>query len=269
MKLLFIYDHKYTELWKDGLWAALELMKKYSWTVDYYNLQDKTQVAVDMTAYDFYLGWGAWKSPVDYFMQMMKGANSDVKLGLCIAGNSFPPQGMEKYDVLFYETEWYLPQIVDHPNVIHAFGVNTDIYQPIVDSVPVWDWTTVGAFSSWKRQEFILEKGGYKFAVGEIQKDNLHESWTIISHLLKNYCAVSDMVEPEYLNKIYNSSEKIYIPADINGGGERAVLEARAAGRPVEVEFDNPKLKELLKSPIWDHHYYFEQLKKGVESCIN
>lgn len=43
-------------------------------------------------------------------------------------------------------------------------------------------------------------------------------------------------------------------------GGERVVLEARQLGVDVQIEGDNPKLKELLSSPVYDHSYYAEQL---------
>ncbi len=43
-------------------------------------------------------------------------------------------------------------------------------------------------------------------------------------------------------------------------GGERVVLEARQLGVDVKIEGDNPKLKELLSSPVYDHSYYAEQL---------
>ena len=156
--------------------------------------------------------------------------------------------------------------------LIHAFGVNTDIYKPIPDAIKIWDWVSVGAFALWKRQYLLKNKGGYKLAIGEIQKRNLSESVDIIGDLLLDGICVSDMVEPEKLAFIYNSADKIFIPADINGGGERAVLEARACGIPVEVENDNPKLKELLtwteRGRVPDHYWYADQLKKGIESCF-
>lgn len=219
---------------------------------------------------DFILGWGAFNSRADLFIQQIKEQpDTKCKLGLCIAGNAFPPKKMDIYDVLFYETEWYLPQIVKHPNVYHAFGVNTTIFQPIEDAVPVWDWLSVGSFSLWKRHELIALKGGNKFVIGEIQKDNPEESYAIAFYLLSRGVGVSDMVDAQTLNRLYNSVENVYIPANLMGGGERAVLEARACHRPVEVRSDNPKLLELLGTPIWDQHYYFNQLKTGIESTLD
>ena len=112
----------------------------------------------------------------------------------------------------------------------------------------------------------MKNKVGHKLAIGEIQKDNMQESGRIISDLLTDNIMISDMVPVEQLCKIYNASRRVYIPADINGGGERAVLEARACGRPVEVEFDNPKLRELQNSIIWSHYYYADQLQLGILS---
>jgi hypothetical protein len=67
---------------------------------------------------------------------------------------------------------------------------------------------------------------------------------------------------------IYQNSKNVYIPANINGGGERAVLEARSCGCNVEVENDNPKLKELVYSKIPSHIDYADNLLKGL-SCLN
>lgn len=271
MKILFVYDHKFPMLWRDGLWAALNLLEKDGFEVEKYNLKEHDDKLMFQSGdYDFLLGWGAFGSSVDSNFQLL--VNSSIwkksPIGLCIAGNSFPPKGQNNYSVLFYETEWFLPQIQHHKNVVHAFGINKDIYKPVDDAFIIWDWITVGAFSTWKRQEKLIEKGGYKLAVGEIQKENMSESSEIIKNLINSGVSISNMVEPEKLNLIYNASSKVYIPADINGGGERSVLEARACGRPVEVEFDNPKLYELTKSPVWDQYYYFDALKRGIMSCF-
>jgi len=263
-KVLFVYDHQYPDLWRDGLWAALKELED-DFDITWWNLaKDELMAKTDQ---DFVLGWGGFNSFVDVTLREQM---YDRKKGLCIGGNAFPPAHTDQYDVLFYETEWYRPQIEHHPNPIHAFGVNTDIYRPLEASkhVRIFDWLTVGAFADWKRQERILNKDGIKMAVGEIQKGNPDESNRIVTTLLAGGCACSDMVNPETLAYLYNFSRRVYIPADLNGGGERAVLEARACGVPVEVESDNPKLQELLTSPIWSHHYYAEQLRKGIESCL-
>lgn len=263
-------------LWKDGLWAALQILKK-DFNVVFHNLS--AQKPFDNTGCVFMLGWGAFGSRVDQFLQHETfnktgwGAGNPLGMGLCIGGNAMPPKGAERYDVLFYETNWYKPEIRNHPNIVHAFGVNTNIYKPdsvsrYAESYPLWDYLTVGAFANWKRQDLLCKKTGRRMAIGQIQKRNIQESIDIVGNLLLGGVAVSDMVPPEDLVKFYYMSDKVYIPADINGGGERAVLEARACDRRVEIEKDNPKLQELLTSPVWDHNYYAFQLTTAIKGVL-
>lgn len=273
-KILFVYDHKYPELWKDGLWAALKLLEN-DFDIVRLNLEVSKDASKKHLFYKdefvFALGWGAFGGPVDKFLQ-----DSQIKKkGLCLAGYANPPRGkILDYKIIFCETEWTKNWI--HKNdihfngasLLHAFGVNTDIYYDNVTSSVIWDYLSVGSFSLWKRQTLILNKKGNRMVIGEIQKENYAESFDIISNLLLGGVAVSDMVKPETLAEIYNVSKSVYIPADIMGGGERAVLEARACGVDVEIEGDNPKLKELLTCPIWDEYYYSEQIKKGILECL-
>lgn len=179
-KLLFVYDHKYPEYWMDGLWAALRLLEE-DFTLTMINLQD-TDVEWDVWQkdWDFILGWGAFGSPVDQEMQKIKN-----KKGLCIAGNATLPTGADNYDVLFYETKWYRPQINFHKNIVHAFGVNTDIFfKPNITMPIIWDYIGVGAFASWKRWDKMLQKKGNRLVVGEVQEDNQSESLDLVARLI-------------------------------------------------------------------------------------
>ena len=67
------------------------------------------------------------------------------------------------------------------------------------------------------------------------------------------------------LAALMRSAGVVYVPDDVFGGGERAVLEARSLGVKVHIEPDNPKLRELLSSPIYDHAYYARQLAYGLD----
>jgi len=285
-KILFVYDMdpEKEKNWKDGLWAALKILEEdFNFPINlrsfgsrYLNInksENSWKKHLLFEPVDFVLGWGGFGSSVDNFIQTRKELNLPEKYGLCLGGYGFPARGIEKYDVIFYETEWSKKWIKDNsdspelPRLIHAFGINANIYTD-THAPKIWDYVTVGAFSSWKRQEKLLNKLGYKMAVGEIQKENMSESMGIISQLMMEGVVISDMTSPESLAKIYNASFNAYIPATTFGGGERAVLEARACGTHVEVELDNPKLQELLTCPVWDHHYYAEQLKKGIMLCL-
>jgi hypothetical protein len=250
----FVYSlpKEHDFLWKDGLWAALQ-------TLDFQmiNLQ-KTQ---EIPECEYVLAWGGFQSHAEKFVRDLKHKDSKLKIGLCIGGNATIPYTIGDWDILFYETDWYRPQISAHPNIVKAFGVNTDIFKPI-KTEKIWDCITVGAFANWKRLHLLKKKRGYRLAVGDIQKGNTEESMAIVNDLLSDGVCISDMVDQYTLAKIYNSAKKVYVPAQIIGGGERTVWEAKACGVEVECEPDNPKLQELIDSPVKDHLYYAEQLKK-------
>lgn len=270
-KLLFVLDMEpYLEkYWQDGLWAALKVMEK-DFIVTPINIQCSSEI--DFSGYDFILGWGAFGGPVD---NILRGVGKIKPVGLCLGGYA-PFRGENTYDVIYYETEWsleWLKNQIPDGNFVHAFGVNTDIFKEdeafkYSELSPVFDYMTVGAFSMWKRQSKLVEKTGTRLAVGQLQRNNQRESIAIMADLITNNVMVCDTVEPKKLVAFYNLSRTIYIPAEIMGGGERAVLEARACGKNVEIESDNPKLEELLTSPIWDHKYYAYQLKEGIKSCL-
>ena len=115
----------------------------------------------------------------------------------------------------------------------------------------------------------MKKKKGRKLVIGEYQQDNENESLSIVRLLVKNGVMVSPAINPFDLVNYYRWSRKAYIPADINGGGERAILEARACGLEVEIEGDNPKLDELLHIiPIPTEIDYYKALKKGIMSVL-
>lgn len=261
-KVLFLFDHPRPEWLMDGLSAALNVLEK-DFDVRIINIGKNERPG---GPYDFVLGWGAFNSSVD---QSLKVWLKDTPKGLCIAGNATPPDGANNYDILFYETKWYRSQIDFHPNIVQAFGVNTDIFSPPGIPTPVvWDYIGVGALASWKRWEKLAGKQGRKLVVGEYQPKNEQESLSIVRQLVTSGVMVSNQVHPLDLVNLYSWSRTLYMPSDIYGGGERAVLEARACGLNVEIEEDNPKLKELLEGPIPSHHDYAAQLKKGIESVL-
>lgn len=270
-KILFVYDHPRPDWWMDGLSAALDLLEE-DFEIEKMNLyplrnQKDWIDKIPKGDFDFVLGWGAFESSPDVLGIDIK---PDAKHGLCIAGNVTAPHTTVDYDVLFYETDWvdqfYLPE---HRNAHKAFGINSDLFcKPTIPMPIVWDYIGVGSFAAWKRWEKMADKPGCKLVVGEYQLNNEPESLGIVRHLVANGVMVSPQVHPLDLVNLYYWSRKLYIPADINGGGERAILEARACGLEVEIEDDNPKLKELLTGDIPTHHDYAKALKQGIESVL-
>jgi hypothetical protein len=265
-KILFLYSHDNESNWLDGLYAAINGLRVY-FTVEKVNLATNPVIAPE--SFDFILGWGAFGSPADNELQKEK--YKDFKKGLCLGG--YAPYKGQKYDIIFYETEWSKKWLEEQGwanRLAHAFGINSSIfYKTVVHSPVIFNYITVGTFSLYKRQQFLLNKKGTRFAVGPIQRDNMSESLDIVGDLLLGGVIVSDMVTPHALAEFLRVSNTCYIPAEIMGGGERILLEARACGTSVEICDDNPKLKGLLKCPVWDEKYYCEKLHKGIMEVLN
>lgn len=263
-RLLFVYDHHNEKYWLDGLNSALHCLEQ-DFDIQWYNMA-KLPPEKPMDS-DFILGWGGFNSRVDNFIQQIE----TKKKGLCIAGNAFPYSG-QKYDVLFYETNWvrdFLNLTSINTKIVKAFGVNTDIFNEIDFMTPVvFDYIGVGAFATWKRWEKMKDKKGLRIVVGEYQQNNDQESGEIVKDLVKNGVMVSGMVHPLDLANLYHWSSTLYMPADIYGGGERTILEARACNLMVEIEDDNPKLQELLLCKIPSHLDYALKLKEGLMSVL-
>ena len=68
---------------------------------------------------------------------------------------------------------------------------------------------------------------------------------------------------------IYNDARGVFVPCELQGGGERAVLEGRACGCDVEIADDNPKLASLLDCPIWSHEEYAARLLDAIEAVVD
>lgn len=261
-KLLFLYELSPELHTEDGLHTAIEILK------DEFEITKKNikYEKVDFNGFDFVLGHGGWGSNVDKLIK----ANREVinKCGLCIGGNINPPDEMFTYDALFCETNWYLPQIENHPNARVAFGINKNIFNLKNQQHKAFDYLGVGSFARWKRWEKMCSKKGTRLIVGEIQKDNPIESMAIVGLLVARGVGVMPNVDPESLSKLYHASDIVYLPAEIIGGSERAVLEARACGCGVLVEEDNPKLKELLTCEIPSAYDYAKQLSIGINKTL-
>ena len=268
------------KFWNDGLKAALELLgHNNNFRITFTNIYQVKEL-IDISKYDFILGWGGFNSPVDLFLNS-QAIRSDIKcppMGLCIGGNAFPVRHDETYSVLFYETNWFKPQVSWHKNARRAFGINSEVFyqeyselyqdEAIRDTMCIYDYVSIGSFSNWKRHEKMINRSGTRLCIGQIQQNNLSESMEIAYSLIKNGVAVSDMIEPYKLALILNMTENVYIPADILGGGERSVWEARACGAKVSVEDDNPKLQSLLIEPVLDEYRYYKDLMAGIKSCL-
>lgn len=253
--------------WNDGFVAAMRLVAE-SCELEWLNIADQDLRGIRIEDYSAVLVKGNWGGRVDSAVRTIL-ADVTVPKALLISGSRPPPEPdqMLFYKVLFYETEWYRPQIEFHPCIFHAFGVYTEIMRRSPKNVAkVYDWLTVGSLWKSKRLERFAAKPGDKLAI--LYLGGGWRKWLKVLGLVWRGVKVKTYMPYEELAGYYHRARCLYIPAELQGGGERAVLEARACGIPVEVEPDNPKLSQLVTSPIWDHHYYAQQLLLGIEQLL-
>lgn len=249
-------------IWRDGFTEALKLLNE-TYKITMINLSETKPEAELLNEFDFVLVKSNWNQVVDKYIRNEVKSIS-VPVGLMISGNSPPPKlrEMEFYNVLWYETYWYKNQIEHHSNIFHAFGIDTTIMFEEKQE-KIYDWLTIGGLWSYKRLERFMENGGKKLIIGDT---NTPSAKHVLKTLQLSEVEIIDFVPYTELRNYINKSRNVHISAGIIGGGERAVLEARACNVPVKIENDNLKLKELLETPIWDHVYYANQLKKGIQS---
>jgi glycosyltransferase involved in cell wall biosynthesis len=266
VRLYFVFTQPHPETWRDGLWAALQLLAE-DFEVMPVNLA--TGETPPPEGDHILMAWGDFDSAPEAACRHLKARVKALQMG-GMAMSSIP---IDNYDVVFAETDWHrrsLAEVRGHKRVRHAFGVNTDIYYPHHPVMKLFDWITVGSWTYWKRQYLLTNKPGTKLAVGERYIDsNPEEAPVVVADHLRAGITVSPFVSPERLAQLYNASRACYIPAELLGGGERAVLEARACGLPVIVEQDNPKLIELAGGPILSHHDFAAALRAGFKEALD
>lgn len=250
--------------WNDGFVAALNMLRG-DYHITWINIEVDLITEQYLNSFDFLLVKSNWNWGPDKLLRETF-RNLKVKKGLAISGVSLPPafQEMLYYDVLWYETNWYKRIIKNHPNIHHGFGINKkDLKVKIV--TPVYDYITIGAFLPHKRMHYISKLKGKILVIGE--KYDSPYSDEIIKELEQNKnIDIMPFVEYSRLSNHLCLAKTLYIPATINGGGERAILEARHCGLEIKIEKDNSKLLEIKKSPIWDSEYYNQQILKGIKS---
>jgi hypothetical protein len=259
--------------WVDGFTSALQLMES-DFAVAMVNLADGSPSDTTLNCSDFILVKSNWNWIVDRFFKQVR-PRVATRSGIMISGSAQPHEP-QAYDILFYETPWYARQLREHPRVVHAFGVNTDLMKPTSEQKK-YDWISVGAFKPHKRYEKLLDQPGRGIVIGEYPPvQNRFKRWyrrilgsqDPLAMLQRAGIETRDFMAYERLALFYNRSKKACIPARLHGGGERCVLEARACGLEISIQKDNPKLESLLRCPVYDHHYYAQQLSEGVRELL-
>jgi glycosyltransferase involved in cell wall biosynthesis len=256
--------------WRDGFTAAVELLGQ-DHEVGWLNLHPDdpaTQRAAleRLEDCDFLLVKSNWRWIVDELVRSAAGRNGPPR-GLVISGVAKPPwrRRMRFYDVLFYETPWYGPRLRRHGRAVHAFGIDTRVMRAEPDVERDIDWLSVGAIKPYKRHERLLEREGRRIVVGDLSGADAG----LLERLRAGGIEVLDFLPYEELAALYRRTRTVLVAGTLEGGGERAVLEARACGARVEVAGDNPKLLSLAEQEeVWDHEFYAGRLREGILASL-
>ena len=253
--------------WHDGFVKAIKILNNdYNYNISIINLANEKNI--DFGKYECII----IKSN-KLVVQLLQGKYNNwlniwgKKIKICCIGNSkwIPNQkGIEMFDILMYETDWYykFASLDRHNYAFKGFGVDTDIMKPITINKE-FDCIFVGSVCKYKRPLKILDIEGKKCVIGQLTDKN------IVNKLRKNKdITVYNFASYEDLTLFYNKSKLCYIPCELQGGGERALLEARACGIPVKIENDNPKLKELLNGKIYTSYDYARQINNAITLFI-
>ncbi len=252
----------------DGFTAAMELVgdrHEVRWlNVHPHNADAKANAAL-IRECDFVLVRSDWGWLPCRAADRALSNRPDIPVGLLIAGSSPAPPlvSQQRFDVLFYETSWYAPFVAEHPRAIEAFGVDTRVMYDRAYATREWDWLMVGRFASFKRPETLIAKQGKRLAIGDMSaaRPELIEPLRAAGIELRDQASQADLAD------LYNRAKHVLVPCTLQGGGERAVWEARACGCEVEIAPDNPKLASLLEGPVASHADYAQRLLTGIEEA--
>jgi hypothetical protein len=254
--------------WRDGFTAAVELLGArfdVRWLNIHPDAPDQRTCLERLPDCDVLLVNSNWRWIVDRLVRRRLG-RSRPPVALKIAGVADPPRRrrMRFYDLLFYETPWYEPRIARHPRRVQAFGVDTRVMRPDPGAERDVDWLSVGALKPYKRHELLAERPGRRVVVG----DSVGADEATVRALEREGVELHDFGSYEELAAWYRRSRNVLVGATAEGGGERALFEARACGAEVHTPGDNPKLEELRRAPLWDHHYYADRLASGLGELV-
>ncbi len=191
---------------------------------------------------------------------------TDVPSGLLIAGSSPapPPARQRRFDTVFFETPWYAPFVAEHPFAHLAFGVDSRAMRNHHREHRSWDWLMVGRLAAFKRPEQLAARAGRRLAIGDLSSADP----AVVATLRDSGVELRDFVAYDELAELYNDSRRVLVPCTLQGGGERAVVEAMTCGCDVEIAPDNPKLASLLGRPVADHEAYGSILQWAIEEVV-
>lgn len=285
MKVAFICDlpAEHFPFWNDGLKAAIEVLRdKYSWTIDVFNGVN----GLEPDNYDVGVIWSSLTNPITNYRYFDKQV-------LCFGGGPTFSPNIHNFDYVFAESE------VDYKDfkrfgkkTSQAFGTNTKLFRPMPEQPKVFGFLYPASFAKWKHHEKFAEyvkneeKDAAKgieilddeyvripaLAVGYMQPNGWEKECYEVCQ--ENGITVMPQVPYDVMPYIINAAEAVYVGADIDGGCQRTILEAKACDVEVIVDSDSPKLielKDLTRDDVLERYSeeaYAKSLKDGIESIM-
>lgn len=241
MKISFVWqgisDPKIREHWKDGLYAAMQILEK-EYEVEY--VEPWQEMKGDIILY--------WEAPctirgnnANHYMNVMSKPQKKI---LLFAGGPIRKEWVKGFDLLCVESKINLEECnaLEIPAMV-AFGINDEIFKP-KELPKIYDGIHHGTCASWKRQELLGEAlGDRALIVGREQEGD-----RMPFEVARKYGANIMPEQPyEKVCDLINQSYVMVQSANAEGGGQRATLEAMACGVPVVCMTDSPKNREFIE----------------------
>ncbi len=241
MKIAFVWDGSrlhYGKRFKDGLWAALQILKTRH-TLRHFEPNEE-QMIVGFQP-DVILYWGALIEK-----DKEKIAALPYKKAMCFAGGPITNDLATGFDLYFTESEVNekeFASLIKPQPYLRAFGVNEQLYKPLpLDKK--YDAIYFGTHAQWKRNDLFGRAVGRRGISVGIFQPHEKDCYQIPQ---EQGCEVHDEVPRESLVEFINQSHTALNTANVWGGGQRMTLEAMACNVPPIVMSDSPKNCEYVK----------------------
>ncbi len=221
---------------KDGLWAALEILKQKH---EVRGFEPSEEAMIHGFRPDVVLYWGALIEPTKEQVSRLP-----YKKAICFAGGPIEPQIADGFDLYFTESEVNERDFkkLGKP-YMRAFGVNEKLYKPM-SLEKKYDAIFFGTHALWKRNDLFAHAVGRRGISIGIFQDHEKECYEIPR---EEGCEVHDELPREEVVKFINQSHTALNTAGVWGGGQRMTLESMACDVPPIVMNDSPKNIEYVK----------------------
>lgn len=235
--------------WEDGFTHCFHDHVAKHYNVTFMNLADHKPTLDELNQYDLVVSkWGFWNNYMRKFKEIALKNYKAIKFYSCIhtSGSVIPrtKSDLFQYDIIWYQTNEQAQacpyDLSKCLNLLKAFAINTATFHPMPEVEKTIDVLTIGAIESRKRPWLINTlPGERKMLIG----DNTYSDSAEIIQQLNDNVKVKPYASQKELALLINQSKLVaFFHTYPSGGGERAVLEAKACGAKLYI---HPEAKHL------------------------